>query len=189
MIKLSRGVCPNPQALAKKDYKNPENKEELKKSTHWKCMYCESKMLHISYSDVEHIKPKSLYPNLEFDWNNLWIACDICNRKYKADQDEDLINPYDVDPSNHISFSWAILYDLQWDTKWRLSIDCIWLNRAELVAKRQEKIDEINKAIQACFRASNETIKNNALCELKKEWEGNREYSMCVSTFLKGQNI
>jgi 5-methylcytosine-specific restriction endonuclease McrA len=58
MIALIRPECPTPQALAEENYKDPVNKEALRKSTSGKCMYCESKFEHSSYSQVEHIKPK-----------------------------------------------------------------------------------------------------------------------------------
>ena len=83
MIKLDRPSCPNPRALTKGDYKHPDNKIALKNSTFGKCMYCESKITHIDYGDIEHIKPKSKYPTLKFTWSNLGFACTVCNRTYK----------------------------------------------------------------------------------------------------------
>ena len=82
MIALKRPKCPNPAALVKKKYDDPLNKEALRKSTSGKCMYCESKMEHISYAHVEHIKPKSKFPELEFEWTNLGFSCQICNTNH-----------------------------------------------------------------------------------------------------------
>ena len=49
------------------------------------CSYCERSMdLHI-----EHIKPKSQYPELECEWDNLLLACKNCNST-KGDKDFDL---------------------------------------------------------------------------------------------------
>ena len=40
-----------------------------------RCMYCED-----SYADeVEHIRPKDLYPELTFSWENYLYACGPCN--------------------------------------------------------------------------------------------------------------
>jgi 5-methylcytosine-specific restriction endonuclease McrA len=68
MITLHRPPCPNPQALADGDYTEEQNKAALLKSSHDKCMYCESKLGAESYPQIEHIRPKSKYPNLEFVW-------------------------------------------------------------------------------------------------------------------------
>lgn len=71
-------------------------KESLIKSQHGKCCYCESKVTHVCYGDVEHYRPKAGYRETEFgplitpgyfwlayDWENLLFSCEICNRRYK----------------------------------------------------------------------------------------------------------
>jgi 5-methylcytosine-specific restriction endonuclease McrA len=78
------------QAVADKDtqarhraelrYRHHEIKEALLQETHGKCIYCESKIRHVSPGDIEHIKPKSLFPELCFAWTNLTLACSECNR-------------------------------------------------------------------------------------------------------------
>jgi len=40
-----------------------------------RCMYCEDSV----GDEVEHIKPKTLYPEKCFDWNNYFYACGTCN--------------------------------------------------------------------------------------------------------------
>lgn len=62
-----------------------------------KCCYCETKSTR-SNSDVEHFRPKaayssdfkgkSMYPGyfwLAYDWNNLFLACQVCNQIFKND--------------------------------------------------------------------------------------------------------
>lgn len=41
------------------------------------CSYCERRLEH--GIEIEHIKPKDLYPDLELRWDNLLIACRNCN--------------------------------------------------------------------------------------------------------------
>ncbi|MFD2781156.1 HNH endonuclease [Novosphingobium pokkalii] len=62
-------------------YNHPTVKAALKAETSEKCAYCESKMLHVTFGDIEHIVPKSADPKLTFDWENLTLACDVCNTK------------------------------------------------------------------------------------------------------------
>ena len=40
-----------------------------------RCMYCEDSHAH----DVEHVRPKALYPGLVFAWANFLYACSDCN--------------------------------------------------------------------------------------------------------------
>lgn len=192
MIKLNRPSCPNPTALSGGDYKHPDNKLALKASTFDKCMYCESKITHIDYGDIEHIKPKSKYPLLEFTWSNLGFACTICNRTYKKnkyDENTPLLNPYEEEPSDYIICNGAILFSKQGNERGELSIIDLGLNRVELIEKRQEKINEIDKVIQACFRTSNLTIRNNALNELKNESNEDKEYSMTIKALFLSHDI
>jgi len=57
-----------------------EAKEALAEMAHFKCAYCESPIAAESTGEVEHFKPKSLFPLLVYDWNNYFLACGGCNR-------------------------------------------------------------------------------------------------------------
>lgn len=45
------------------------------------CNYCEQN----EASDVEHIYPKSFFPEHTFVWENYLLACKTCNSRYKSD--------------------------------------------------------------------------------------------------------
>lgn len=46
------------------------------------CNYCEQS----EATDIEHIAPKSFYPENTFIWENYILACKICNSGYKLDK-------------------------------------------------------------------------------------------------------
>ncbi len=60
-----------------------------------KCCFCESKIGHVSYGDVEHFRPKAGWVQgnepinkpgyywLAYDWDNLLLSCQICNQRHK----------------------------------------------------------------------------------------------------------
>ena len=50
---------------------------QLKKMFKGCCAYCEGLYEGTSYPQIEHFKPKSLFPELMFDYNNMNIACEI----------------------------------------------------------------------------------------------------------------
>ena len=54
------------------------------------CCYCESVITTVSYAHIEHRKPKAShrFPELTFDWDNLHLACQLCNNA-KSDQWDD----------------------------------------------------------------------------------------------------
>jgi hypothetical protein len=49
--------------------------------SHGLCNYCEQN----EASDIEHIAPKSLFPELAFVWGNYLLACKHCNTGFKLD--------------------------------------------------------------------------------------------------------
>ena len=71
-------------------------KNALLKEQHDKCCFCESKVSHVAYGDVEHYRPKAGYRQnasdslrrpgyywLAYEWSNLLFCCQICNQKFK----------------------------------------------------------------------------------------------------------
>ena len=92
---------------------NAQIKLALIAETSGKCAYCESKILHDQYGDIEHFFPKSLDPFRAFEWGNLTFACKICNTR-KAARDPhaaNIIDPYDVNPENYLIFLGPLVTD------------------------------------------------------------------------------
>jgi uncharacterized protein (TIGR02646 family) len=56
------------------------------------CNYCENN----EATDIEHIYPKSCFPERTFIYHNYLLACKICNTTYKADNFE-VFNPLNPD--------------------------------------------------------------------------------------------
>lgn len=72
-------------------------KNALITDQHKKCCFCESKITHISYGDVEHYRPKGGWKQsaddtlsqpgyywLAYGWENLFLSCQICNQRHKG---------------------------------------------------------------------------------------------------------
>lgn len=81
----------------KKIYGHKTVKDALILAQHDKCFLCESKITHIDYGDVEHFRPKKAYCQskndgltrpgyfwLAYNWDNLFLACTLCNRRHKG---------------------------------------------------------------------------------------------------------
>ncbi|WP_334597259.1 retron system putative HNH endonuclease [Pseudomonas alvandae] len=83
-------------------YRHKDVKDALIKSTEGKCAFCECIPSEGGNIEVEHFRPKSLYPSETFEWENLLPACRRCNSA-KDDHDTGLnpiVNPYNEDPSD-----------------------------------------------------------------------------------------
>jgi uncharacterized protein (TIGR02646 family) len=81
-------------------YKDGQIKSPLLKSSHEKCAFCESVPGESGYPEIDHFKPKSLYPSNVFDWDNLLPVCKKCNLNKRAHDtvQEPIIDPYKDEP-------------------------------------------------------------------------------------------
>jgi uncharacterized protein (TIGR02646 family) len=77
-------------------YGHASVKTDLRAAQHDKCCFCESKVSHISYGDVEHFRPKAGFSQkprgplqkpgyywLAYQWSNLLFCCQVCNQRQK----------------------------------------------------------------------------------------------------------
>jgi hypothetical protein len=155
-------------------------------------MYCESKISHIDFAHVEHIKPKATdkFPALAYVWENLGYACPKCNnaKLNKYSETTPYVDPYSEDPSRFIFATGSWLFAKNGSERGELTIHDIQLNRPELLEKRLNRLLELDKTIKACNRTTNTTLKANALLELEKEGDIEKEYSMIAKAFLNSNN-
>ena len=192
MIKLNRPQCPSQEAL-RTNYKHPDNKVALISASYDKCMYCESKISHTYYGDIEHIKPKSRFPDLEFNWDNLGYVCARCNgyKSDKYDEANPILNPYDEDPEAHLIVLGAVFAHKDNSEKGKVTIEeqsGVHLNRPALIERRQDRINLIKKVIGACAKLES-SAKEAVFESIKPEAEVDKEYSFCVKLLLKTEGI
>jgi uncharacterized protein (TIGR02646 family) len=77
-------------------YGHSSVKQALISAQHGKCCFCEAKITHISYGDVEHFRPKAGWRQdshdalgspgyywLAYRWSNLYLSCQLCNQRFK----------------------------------------------------------------------------------------------------------
>lgn len=88
-------------------YRHKDIKKALAESSHSKCAFCESKPGESGNMEVEHFSPKSIYPDLTFEWDNLLPACRKCNEAKLAFDtiDEPIIDPSKLDPETVLTYS------------------------------------------------------------------------------------
>lgn len=60
-------------------YRHEEIKTAVINITKGKCIFCESVIETVDYTNIEHFHPKALYPKFTFKWSNLFPACRKCN--------------------------------------------------------------------------------------------------------------
>lgn len=193
-------------------------KEALLQDQHRKCAYCESRMLHVTDGDVEHFRSKSGYQQkkgakikrpgyywLAYEWSNLLIACDKCNRKHKKslfplvdesrrakshldgiDHEEPvLIDPTNEDPEDMISFRYDVPYPVNGNFRGDTTITIVGLDREDLNEMRREHLDKV-RYLQIIAEADPPLPETGmAASELNNLQQAPLPYTACVRAFLR----
>jgi uncharacterized protein (TIGR02646 family) len=121
-------------------------KEALAKMTNDKCSYCEGGINSARSGQVEHFKPKSLFPSLAYDWDNYFLACGGCNGA-KGNQwpaAEEYLRPDRKDPAKHIHFKIdGTVSARKTSREAGVTIEHFDLNRAWLVRRRKKHLKDM----------------------------------------------
>jgi uncharacterized protein (TIGR02646 family) len=186
-----------------------------------KCCFCESRITHISYGDVEHFRPKAGWVQvnerlnkpgyywLAYEWNNLLLSCDKCNRRYKknyfpisdttqralshhyniAAESPIFVHPVLENPEAHITFDGAAPKHLT--ERGRVTIEKLGLDRREL---NEVRLESLNKVRDIYFLANNTPattveIKRQALLVIYKYFNESQlpqtQYSAMLKAFFR----
>jgi len=142
-------------------YKQKQVKNSLLIMFSSKCAYCESHISHIGFGNIEHYQPKSKFPDLCFNWDNLLLGCEICNsvvfkgQKFPEDNDGGpFVNPVKENPDDFFDFE----YDKDTGTanvipkneRAKTTEKGLGLNRPELVIHRSSIV---RKMVFAALKA------------------------------------
>jgi len=154
-----------------------------------KCSYCEVKLQEDGkYMEVEHIKPKSVHPDLVLYWENLLPACKTCNGN-KGEEDIAFINPTTDEIKEHIALlSFRFRKKTQ---KGQNTIEASDLNRMtktnsllKNISSRFEVGQNFIKKIEVCNNQNKQVNKRNEFKTILTEAQPEAEFAATVATVL-----
>ncbi|WP_159605004.1 HNH endonuclease [Hydrogenophaga sp. PBL-H3] len=159
----------------------------LRAETSDKCAYCESKVPHVDYGDVEHILPKSVKPELRYDYSNLTYACGICNNKKGEYYDAamPLLDPYRDQPDEHLIAMGPMVFRSPASDRGLLTQKRLDLNRPSLVEQRAERLEAIATLMDQIARTTNDAIKQVLVEQVERECESDKEYAFVVRSYVQ----
>lgn len=175
-----------PEAIQNR-YNHPEIKSSLTKETSGKCMYCESYIGSVAFSHIEHFRPKALYPEKTFEWENLGLGCPKCNT-YKSDVFNEAlpyVNPYFENPDNCFVFLGTMIKQKPGSARGENMINQLQLNRSELMERRRAAIDNISQLVERYVSTTDLAIKNMLRSNILIEMGPDKPYSRCVKSAVE----
>ncbi|MEZ4405372.1 MAG: hypothetical protein R3A52_02595 [Polyangiales bacterium] len=204
-------------------YRDPTVKGALVQAQRGKCAFCESSFDHVSYGDVEHFRPKGGFRQrrrgalrrpgyywLAYAWENLLVACEVCNRSFKrnwfplehrsprargpnADLSRErprLVNPATEDPAAHITFHDHLAVAHPGDVRGRASIRAYGLNRKTIRTRRRDFIDKLGTLLDAAEELPPASPKARKVRDLlRRVCDPSHEYSAMIRAYLVARGV
>ena len=178
----------SPTDTERSRYRHPEIKTALLAETVEKCAYCESKLRHITYGDVEHIIPKSTDVTKTFEWENLTLACDVCNTNKGTHfgNHEDLVDPYATDPDDHFNFAGANILSKPGSGPGLATESTLKLNRLELIERRSERLRFLNRQLHLLVEVTDPNKRAVIRRDLEThEVSGDKEFAGMARAYIR----
>jgi HNH endonuclease len=175
-----------PSSYLQSRYSHQEIKTALVAETNGKCAYCESKVLHVAYGDVEHVIPKSLRPDLSFEWTNLTLACDRCNTNKGAfvGNHERLLDPYNTEPLLNLAIFGPVIFARPRNADGKITEKELELNRTPLVERRFERLKALSEVIDAMHMTPDIELKETLRRDIERnELASDKEYAAFAREF------
>ncbi len=149
------------------------------------CAYCETNIGTASYPQIEHLKPKSKFPEQSFQWSNLHLVCQICNtiKSDKWDAENPILDIVLDNPEEHLQY---IFHKMKAKTdRGSTTISHCQLNRSSLLDSRKKIATELMVVIYEANDSDNLAVREFIKSKLDEYVQQDSEYSLMNKTLIK----
>lgn len=158
---------------------NDETKAAVIRDAFGKCVYCETRPLHSSFGNIEHLKPKKRFPALTYEWTNLALVCTKCNNAKSDTYDVSIppIDPFVEDPAGFLVAVGEWIWPQPGNDRAAETIALVDLNRTELLIDRRKRLDALRTLAEALTRTSGQQARSALQDQLIEELSNAAEYA------------
>jgi uncharacterized protein (TIGR02646 family) len=166
----------------------------LRAESHGKCIYCEVITDDASYSAVEHIQPKSVFPGRVLDWENLGLVCPRCNtnkRDYWTDDSRlQILNPYRDEVLAHLEFLGALVLASNDSSRGVNTIRQLKFDtRDDLVISKMKRIQELESRIRTWRGEQRPEFRELLAEDVRDAFSPVREFSATLRAFAESRGF
>ena len=151
------------------------SKEALIRMFFGKCYLCETK--DAVGLEIEHFKPQNQFPELTYDWNNLFLVCHHCNtiKNYTLDRikDKAILNCTDIT----VIIKDLIHFECNSNPKEKIEISCKEEAPNEDLENTIELLDNVFNSKTESKKFDAKFLTNNVTIEMKKLLDVLHEYT------------
>lgn len=162
-----------------------EIRDAVTSETGGKCAYCEARMLNVDYGDIEHFRPRKVFPELVVSWGNLTLACGRCNGEKGSKWDEDVpfVNPFEDSISDHLFFLGPFVFGKS--DRGDYTVIELDLNNSNRVEARNRALAEVENLLRL-IAASGSYAKERLEAVIDKLCDSG-EYSSAVRMYISAR--
>lgn len=171
-------------------YRHPEIKQALREETHWKCVYCESKIGHNTPGDVEHKVPSSKEPKFHFEWSNLTVACAECNRRKNDYYEPGLgfLDPYQDDVETCLLHLGPFVYWAPGNPRAEATVRILEIDsgkRSALIDRKRETLEKARGLLELTRAPSSDLLAALRKDEIKRMCTVGSEFSAMIDCYVR----
>jgi hypothetical protein len=192
---LADWAAGNKTAASRYRYREPEIKQSLEQETHNKCAYCETYFVGAP-SEIDHISPTSVNPPLNFEWNNLTLACKDCNTPKNAYEQPEapFLNPYQDEVEDFLFHAGPLVLPREPTAPGtEMTVRVLGLNnpktRSRLMSAKVDRLERARLTVKLHHMEANAVLKAAYLKELKTMASLSAPFSAMVREYLRAQQI
>lgn len=185
-------VAENGSEYYKTKYRARPIKEQLKRETYNKCVYCESKVGHNTPGDVEHKIPVSANEDGRFEWGNLTIACTECNRRKNDfyNPGQGFLDPYVDEVETMLIHVGPVVFQKPGEAAAEIAVRILELSetekRLQLFGQKVNKLKAAMNLMDRIVSMNNPLLKTLLIKELRSMAEISEEFSAMVKSLIEG---
>ncbi|MFI8593828.1 HNH endonuclease [Microbacterium sp. NPDC078428] len=159
-----------------------------------KCMYCEGRIDDVSYSAVEHIRPKGVFPELVLDWDNLGLVCPRCNTNkrdyWTLNAELQLLDPYVDDVDVHLQFYGGLVTAELGSQRGANTVRKFKFNtRSELVMAKILAIEGVHARIERWHTETEPELKELFADDLREAIAPRHEFSATLKAYAASKGF
>lgn len=191
-IWLAEYLADSHNSTKRNRYRDKEIKSTLREETANKCVYCESKLGHNTPGDVEHKIPTSKAPNRHFDWLNLTLACNECNRRKSNyfNEAEGFLDPYVDAVEEYLDHVGPVVTWKAGAARGEIFVSTLELcseHRFALVARKIERLNQLAHLLERYNSEERVVMKGLLQRQIRQMADRTSEYSAMIEAMLRSK--
>jgi len=157
--------------------------------SHRKCFYCETELTESSET-VDHYVRVADNPELAFEWENLYLCCQGCQRKVESIKPEATIDPCgSVEPRDHLRFENEHLRARDASKRGQSTINRYNLNRQELLYLRTRTLQRWYKLFTDLLKKNGGALSEAQQGRLRDHATSDREFSLMLREVVQRERL